>query len=55
MSKIQAIVLAILMTTLINLGMEGDGYLHKSALFVAGWMAGYLMLAALMEWNEVES
>ncbi len=54
MTKIQSILLAVLMTTLINMGLEGDGYMHKGALFLAGWMAGYLMLTAWMEWKGLD-
>lgn len=54
MSKIQSIVLAVMMTVLIFMGLDGDGYIHKAALFVAGWMGGYLMLAVFMEWKGID-
>ena len=54
MSKLQSIILAVQMTVLIFLGLEDDGYVHKAALFVAGWMAGYLVLTAWMEWRGVD-
>jgi hypothetical protein len=54
MNKRESILLAIMMTVLIFLGLEDDGYVHKAALFVAGWMAGYLALTAWMEWRGVD-
>ena len=55
MNKRESIALAIMMTVLIFLGLEDDGYVHKAALFLAGWMAGYLALTAWMEWRGVDA
>lgn len=54
MTKLQSIVLSIQMTVLIFIGLSDDGYMHKGALFIAGWMAGYLALTAWMEWKGLD-
>jgi hypothetical protein len=51
MTKLQSIIVAIMMTTLIFLGLDGEGYIHKGALFLAGSMFALLFLAAWMEWE----
>ena len=55
MNKRESMLLAVMMTVLIFLGLEDDSYMHKGALFIAGWMAGYLMLTAWMEWRGVDA
>ena len=54
MTKIQSIIMAILMTTLLHAGVEGDGYAHKAALLVAGVQAAFLFLTAWMEWKGLD-
>ena len=54
MTKIQSIVVAIMMTVLVFLGLDGEGYIHKLALFWAGIMAGLLFLTAWMEWKGLD-
>lgn len=44
MSKIQSIITAIMMTVLVQLGIEGDSPFHQSALFLAGFMFALLVI-----------
>ena len=54
MTKIQSIVAAIMMTALIFLGLDGEGYVHKLALFWAGVLFAMLFLTAWMEWRGMD-
>lgn len=50
MTKLQTTLAAIMMTALIFLGLDGDGYVHKLAFFWAGVLFAMLWLSAWMEW-----
>ena len=54
MTKIQSIVMAIMMTTLVFIGLSGEGYVHKLALFLAGVSFAMLFLTAWMEWRGMD-
>ncbi len=54
MTKIQSIITTIMMTCLLFMGMDGDGYIHKLGLFWAGVLFAMLFLTAWMEWRGLD-
>ncbi len=54
MTKIQTMLAAVMMMVFLFIGLSGDGYLHKFAVFMAGFLAFMLTLTAWMEWRGLD-
>lgn len=54
MNKTLSILATMIMCVALYLGFDGDGYLHKTALLIGGWLMGWLFIVAHMEMNQGE-
>jgi len=54
MNKTLSIITAMIMCVALYLGFDGEGYMHKTALVIGGWLMGWLFIVVNTEMNEGE-
>lgn len=54
MNKTLTIATTVTMCAAMYVGFDGDGYMHKTALVIGGWLMGWLFIVANTEMNQGE-